>query len=80
MNWKGSGRKWSRTNLRYYSGICLKELRKSMEIAARIFGVPMEIRTSHPQIHERRLSDLASLFSTTVKSFGGDNTAVDISE
>jgi hypothetical protein len=31
MNWKGCGRKLSLTELRYYSCICLRRLRKSME-------------------------------------------------
>jgi hypothetical protein len=29
MNWEGYGRKQSLPNLRYYPGMCLKELRKT---------------------------------------------------
>jgi hypothetical protein len=31
MNWKGCGRKRSCPNKRYYPGICLEELRKTMK-------------------------------------------------
>jgi hypothetical protein len=31
MNWKGYGRKWSWPNFRYYPGICVEELRKTMK-------------------------------------------------
>jgi hypothetical protein len=31
MNWKGYGRKWSWTNLRKYTGICLERLMKTMK-------------------------------------------------
>jgi hypothetical protein len=31
LNWKWCGRKWSCSNLTYYSGICLQRLRKIMK-------------------------------------------------
>lgn len=47
MNWKGSGRKQSWPNLRYYPGICLEELRKITRTWVRIVGVTADIVTGH---------------------------------
>jgi hypothetical protein len=43
MNWKGYGRKRSQPNLRYYPGICLEELRKTIKASVRIAGLWTEI-------------------------------------
>jgi hypothetical protein len=43
MNWKEYGRKWSWPNLRYYSSIFKKELRKEKKTSGRITCPQAEI-------------------------------------
>jgi hypothetical protein len=45
MNWSGSGKTHSWPNLRYYSGIFMKVLRKTMKTSVRIATVQAKIRT-----------------------------------
>jgi hypothetical protein len=42
MNWKGYGRKWSWNNVRYYPGIFLEGLRKTVK-NVRLAGLRAEI-------------------------------------
>jgi hypothetical protein len=45
MNWKGRGGKRLFLKLRYYTDICLEELRNTMKVSVRTAGVTAEIRT-----------------------------------
>jgi hypothetical protein len=46
MNLKGSGRKWSWANFRYYPDFCQEELRKTTT-SVKVVGVLAEIRIGH---------------------------------
>jgi hypothetical protein len=43
MNWEECGKKGPCPNLRYYSGICLEGLRKTMKASIRIAGLWADI-------------------------------------
>jgi hypothetical protein len=43
INWEGCGRKWPWPNLRYYPGICLEGLRKTIKTSGKIAGLGVEI-------------------------------------
>jgi hypothetical protein len=45
MNWKGRGGKRFFFKLKYYTDICLEELRNTMKVSVRTAGVTAEIRT-----------------------------------
>jgi hypothetical protein len=52
MNWKGYGRKRPRSNLRYYSGICLEGLRKTKKnLSQDRWSLDRDINPGHPE-HE----------------------------
>jgi hypothetical protein len=50
MNWKGCGRKRSWLNLRYYPGICVEGLRKTMKNLSQDSRSPgRDLNPGHPE-------------------------------
>jgi hypothetical protein len=50
MNWKGSGRKWSWPNLKYYPYNCLEGLRKTMKNLSQDSRSPgQDLNPGHPE-------------------------------
>jgi hypothetical protein len=50
MNWKGCGRKWLWPNLRYYPGIFLEALRKTIKSPVRIASFWLRFEAGISQI------------------------------
>jgi hypothetical protein len=47
IHWEGCGKKRSWSNLRYYPGICLEELRKTMKILGQDIQYPAQDLNPH---------------------------------
>jgi hypothetical protein len=66
INWKGCGRRWSRSHLKYYPGICLEGLRKAVKYV-RMVSALVKISTRHILKASQKcyhLNQLAWLFSS----------------
>jgi hypothetical protein len=59
LDWKGL-RKRPWPNLRYYTSICLEELRRNAEVIIRVVNIRTEILTGEPPNTDRSVNALAT--------------------